>query len=184
MVVKPKRPARHRVLVGEGGNLREGLQVLDDHLADARPLNLDRDPAPVAQGRAVHLAQRGRRHRLRLELGEGLGEPDAQLRADDGLHVHERERLDLVLEPGQRFHVGEGKDVGARGEELAELDEGRPHLLEIGGKMLGELLFAGSDHRRVGDRLIEAGALHEVGPPVLHEESGDVLVALEVLALQ
>jgi hypothetical protein len=172
------------VLVGEGGNLRQGLQVLDDHLADAGPLHLDRDPAPVAQGGAMHLAQRRRRHRDRLELGEGLGEPDPELRADDGLHVHERKGLDLVLEPGQRFHVGEGKDVRPRGEELAELDERRPHLLEVGREVLGELLLAGSGHRRVGHRLFEAGALHEVGPSVLHEEGGDVPVALEVFALQ
>ena len=163
-------PAHLGVEVGEGGDLAQRLQVLDDLLADARALHLDRDLAPVAQRRAVHLAQGGRRHRLRLELGEGLGEPDAQLGAHDALDLQERERPHLVLQAGQRLHVGQGQQIGARGQELADLDEGRPHLLEVGGEMLGQLGFAERRDQLGGGDVLEAGVLHQIGPPVLHEK--------------
>jgi len=97
---------------------------------------------------------------------------------------HERKRPHPVLEASQRFDVREGQEVGAGGEELADLDEGRPHLLEVGRELLGELLLAGSGHRRFDEGLLEAGVLHQLGPPVLHEEGGDVLVSLEVLAAE
>ena len=72
----------------------------------------------------------------------------------------------------------------ARGEKLAELDEGRPHTLEI----VGQLRRGRIDrrHRRAFpvQRGIEAGDIHQVAPPVLDEEQSDVLVALEMLRPQ
>ena len=98
----------------------------------------------------MHLAQRGRRQRLVVELRERLRDPHAELLGHDPLDLGERERADPVLEPGERLQVGRRQQVGAGREELAELDEGRPHLLEIVGQLVGARLFAVERGRPVG----------------------------------
>ncbi len=49
---------------------------------------------------------------------------------DDPLDLGERERLDVVLEAAQLGDDVRRHDVGARREQLAELDERRPELVE------------------------------------------------------
>jgi hypothetical protein len=120
--------------VEELGDRRQRLDVLGDALPDAGPLHLHRHLAAVAEPRAMHLAERGRGQRGRVELREALREPDTELARDDLLDLGERKRRDVVLEAAQRLDVRGGQDVGARREELAELDEGGAHLLEVVGK--------------------------------------------------
>ena len=118
------------VLVEERGELVERFQILGNALLDVRALHLDRDQAPVAQRRAMNLAERRGGDRLRLEHPEALGQPDAELRLDDALDLGERERLDVVLQPRQRLDVGGRQQIGACRQQLSELDEGRTERLE------------------------------------------------------
>ena len=175
--------ARLRVRVEEGGDVAEDVEVFRHLLADAGALHLDDHVAPVARQRAVHLAERGGGHRLRVELGERLRDAHAEFGVDDLLDLRERERPDLVLEACERVNVGRRQEVCARGHELRQLDEGRPHLLHVGGQFLH---LGGRDLavRRALDGRVESRALDEVGAPVLHEEQGDVLVALQVFGLE
>ena len=55
------------------------------------------------------------------------------------LDLGERERLDLVLQLLERIDVLGRHDVGTRGEDLAELDVRRPHLLQRVRERLGAL---------------------------------------------
>jgi hypothetical protein len=107
-------PADVRVRVDECADLFQGLHVVDDPLADAGPLDLHRESPAVAQPRAVHLSQRGGGHRGGLELGERLGEPDAQLGGHDALDVVERKWVNLVLQPGEGGQVGRWQQIRTR----------------------------------------------------------------------
>ncbi len=105
-------------------------QVRLDLARRGRPLDLDDDLGVVRQRRSVHLADRGGRDRLLLEVEERLLDREAQLRLDDPLDVLHRERRDLVLELAKLDDDVRRHDVGSRREQLAELDEGRPQLVE------------------------------------------------------
>jgi hypothetical protein len=78
----------------------------------------------------VHLADRGSRDRDRVEVGEELLDAQLELLADDALDVLVRDRADVVLELLELDHDVGWDDVGARRQELAELDEGRAELVE------------------------------------------------------
>jgi hypothetical protein len=78
----------------------------------------------------VHLADRRGRHRLLVELEEKLLERQLQLLADHPLHLRERERLDVVLQGAQLGDDVRRDDVRARREQLPELDERRPELVQ------------------------------------------------------
>ena len=105
-----------------------GLEVARELLAHARPHHLDGDGAPrvaAARARLVHLGDGGG--------GDGLaeiGEQDVD-RAAEGDRHHAR-RLGLrkgrhaVLQAFEVARCGDADDVGARRQELPELDVGRP----------------------------------------------------------
>ena len=145
---------------------------------DAGALHFDRDVAPAAQHRAMHLAERGRGDRRRVEFDERLRHANAQLLLDDPLDVRVRERLEVVLQARERVEVGLRQQVGARREQLPELDERRPERLEVAGERLGAR--ARSDDRRPFDRL-EAGVRDEIGAAVLGDEHREILVSAESL---
>ena len=100
-------------------------------LADARTLHFDGDLAAAAQDGAMHLAERGGGNRQAIEFDERVRDADAELLANGPLDVFVRERLDVVLQPRERIQVGRREQVGARGEDLTELDERRPERLEV-----------------------------------------------------
>ena len=78
----------------------------------------------------MHLADRRRRDGLLLEVEERPLDRQAELRLDDPLDVLDRERRHLVLElPELGDHVRRD-EVGTRREQLPELDERRPELVE------------------------------------------------------
>ena len=61
----------------------------------------------VAQLRPVDLPQRGRGERhVESKSRERLGDPHPELARDDLLHLGEGERLDVVLQAGERVEVG------------------------------------------------------------------------------
>jgi hypothetical protein len=178
--------ARLGVRVEELGDVGEHVEVFRHLLADVRALHLDDDGAAVPHPRAVHLPERGGGDGPGLELGERLRDADAQLGRDDLLDLGEGERLDLVLEARERVEVGLRQEVGPRREQLRELDEGRPHPLDVGRKLLQlrrlyRLLALG---RGALDGLLQPRVLHEVAPPVLHQQRRDVFVTFEMFGFE
>ena len=114
----------------EPRRLLEQLDVALDLARRVRALHLDGDLAAVREHRPVHLADRGGRERLCVELEEEPLDRLAELLADHALDVGERERPDVVLQPAQLGDDVRRDDVGPGREQLAELDEGRPELVE------------------------------------------------------
>ena len=106
------------------------------------PLHLDNDFVAVRQRRAVHLADRRRRDRRLVEAEEGLLERKTEVGLDDGPRLRERERADVVLQAAQLGDDVRRDDVGPRREQLAELDERRPELVEH----LAEAAADGGNH--------------------------------------
>ncbi len=114
----------------------EVAQVGLDGLGDARVLDLDRHRLALARDRAVHLADRGGREGLLLELGEGVGERRAELGAQQLLDLAERERRDVVAQRGERLlellalGLRDRREVDRR-EHLADLHGGAAHRAEL-----------------------------------------------------
>ena len=117
-------------LARDPGRRRHQLEVGLDLARRVRTLHLDDDLGVVGQGRPVHLADRGRGDRSLVELDERLLDGEAELLADDALDVLDRDRRDVVLELAQLRDDVRRHDVGARREQLAELDERRAELVE------------------------------------------------------
>src|SRR5579872_3184184 len=107
-----------------------------------------------------------------------------QLVANRLLDQLERVGRDLVLEPGERFGVLARQQVLARGEDLAQLDEGRSQPFEVIRQRLplsGQLV---GGRVRAVERVFEARAPDGVVASVLEDEPCDVAVALEPRRLQ
>ena len=91
---------------------------------------------PVRKRRAVHLADRRRRDGHRIEGEEETVDRVAEILFDHALGLLERERAHVVLEAAQLRDDVRRHDVGARREQLPELHERRPELVEQLAKML------------------------------------------------
>ena len=128
----------HRV--HELETLDAALHDLAD-LAQQRDVGLDLTPrvgtlhlhghrAAGVQLGQVHLADRGGRHRHRVEGGEQVADLAVQLLADHLLHLLVGEGRDRVLQQAQLADDLGRHQVGADREQLAELDEGRAQLVE------------------------------------------------------
>ncbi len=97
----------------------------------------------------MHLADRGGRDRLLVEVDERLLERQAELFLDHDTNLCEGEWAHIVLEAAQLGDDVRRDDVGPRGEQLAELDEGRPELVEH----LSEMAAAVRADSGIGARL-------------------------------
>jgi hypothetical protein len=82
------------------------------------------------QARAVDLPERGGGHGFGVDLGVQLREPPAEFTLDARVGFRRGEGRHLVLQGGEFLDVGERQEVGARGERLPDLDEGRPEADE------------------------------------------------------
>src|SRR5439155_16497245 len=117
-----------------------------------RALHLDDDALAVLEHGSVDLTDRSGRERLGVDAGEDVLPRDAELLLHHLDDLGLAERRDLVLE-GRELRDGFGREqIGAGGEDLAELRKGRAELLEGVPEAAGPLL------RRVGvpARLAEA----------------------------
>ena len=170
-------------LVRETRRLVEKAQVGLDLARRARPLDLDRDPAAVRERRPVHLADRRSRDRHRLELDEQPLERVPQLLADDPLDVLERKRPHVVLQRAQLDDDVGRHDVGPRREELPELHERRPELVEDLAQVLaaggrGAVLGGHGSHpllrRAAGQEVAELVRLEEIAEAVAHHDLRDL----------
>ncbi len=114
------------------------VEVPLEALLDAGSEHLDRDRLERAVGpahfRLMHLSDRGGGDR-RPELGVKRVDRRAQRLLDRGACLALREGRQAVLEGGEIARQLAADDVVAGGEELAELDVGRPER----GERLGEL---------------------------------------------
>ena len=110
---------------------RRGLahqrEVELDLLLDAGTANLDDHLTAALEERSVHLCDRGGGDRLGLDRDEHVR---GQLLGDDALDLVERHRRNLIHELLELLDVHVRQQVGTRREQLAELDVGRPELLE------------------------------------------------------
>ena len=117
-------------LAGETRGLVEEHDVGLDLASRTRPLHLDGDTPPVRERGGMHLADRRRRDRHRIELGEQPLERVPELGLDHTANVGEWERAHVVLEGAKLDDDVRRDDVGASGEQLPELHERRPELVE------------------------------------------------------
>jgi hypothetical protein len=78
----------------------------------------------------VHLADGGRRERREVELEERPIHAQVELGFDGIPHLLERDRRGVVLEPSELGDDVGWNDVGASRQELTELHERRPELVE------------------------------------------------------
>ena len=123
-------------LAGETRRLVEERDVGLDLPRGARALHLDGDAPSVRERGLVHLADRRGGDRHRVELGEQALERVPELAFDDAPDVLERDRTDVILQRAQLDDDVGRNDVGTGREELSELHEGRPELVEHFPQML------------------------------------------------
>ena len=161
-------------LLDESRGLLEQLDVALDLARGVRPLNLDRDLLPVRKHRAVHLSDRGSRHRHLVELEEEATDRLLQILGDHPLDIGEREWRHVVLEATQLDDDVLRDDVGSRGEELTELDERRPELVEHLAEM------ASTNRVDLGRR---APAFEQRSEAVLHRDLDDLAQPSDVRRL-
>ena len=113
------------VVIEELRDLIERIEIFEHRVANPGPLHLHRHLPAVAQTRFMHLPKGGGGHRRDIEIRERFRHSDAELGGDDLLDLVERERLDLVLQPRERFEVSLRHQLDAGREKLAKLHEGR-----------------------------------------------------------
>ena len=112
------------------------VEVAADHLLDAGPQHLHHDLAPPVR-RAMDLAQRRGGERLGIEPVEDAAGLVAQLAADHRLRHARRQRRHLVGQGADGGEIGLGQDVGPRGEDLRQLDEGGAEIGDGAGEPRG-----------------------------------------------
>jgi len=148
-------PASLRMSVKHLGDFLHRFEIPGHVLPDARSLDLDRNGPAIAQLGAMHLSEGCRRHRGAFKFQERLGKSGANLDRDNRLDLADREWLDMILKAGERFHVSRRYEVRTRGNELAEFDESRAQLFQIGREFLR--LWRDGRWRAVRQRIIDHG---------------------------
>jgi hypothetical protein len=115
---------------GAGGAVLQDLEVLLHLLDRAGAADLDHDLGSVVQQRRVRLPDRGGREGVGPERGEGPVDAAAQLALHDLSDHGAGYGRACVLELGQLAAVLGPQQVASRGDDLADLDERRPELLQ------------------------------------------------------
>ena len=108
----------------------EQREVVLDHLLGLRALDLDHDRVAVGHSRPVHLGDRPGGERLGIDRGEDVLPGHGELALHHRHHLGLGHRRHVRLQGGELGDVLLGDQVGAGREDLAELAEGRPELLE------------------------------------------------------
>ena len=159
-----------------------GLSGFEQQLTEWKQRPVENDDLPaVGQDRGMHLRYRRAGPRPRVYRLEVI-EDGALLRGPDDLpDLLEVDWVHLVLQPAEGVDVRRRQQVDAGGQKLAELHEGRPHLLERPRQAGGSgHLAAGLRHRILPD---PARHLREVGAEFLRRlhggEEGVSLVDLQ-----
>ncbi len=173
------------VVVEEFRDVAEHVEVVNHAFADAGALNFDRDMATIAQDGFVDLSDGGGGEGLGVNFLKGSGDADAEFLGDDSFDILEWERLDFILEACEGLDVGGGDELGARGEELAELDVGGSEFFEVVGKLIGVGFFLGGGLGVfVGEGFIQPGVFHQVRTAIFPQKEADVFIVLKMLGAQ
>ncbi len=169
------------------GDVEEDPEIGVDLGADAGAADLEHHRRPILELRAVHLRDRRRAERPRIELAEHLERRPAERALELGQEVVEGDRRDLALELLELGDPVRREEVDAGGHHLPELDERRPQLPEREAQPLRRLEPDGLDLRAPVENL--PGALEDVGnadpaddvaQAVPDEDRGDLVEAREV----
>ncbi len=130
-------PPRRRVqALDPPGEPQKQIEVAGERLGHARPQHLDRDLMPVRGAGEMDLGDRGRGNRGFVERGEQGFERPAELGLDRRPRLVPRKRRQAILEARQIGRDLFAEDIGPGRQQLAELDEARPHFVERGGEPL------------------------------------------------
>ena len=142
------------------------LQIGLDLARRVGPLHLDDDVRAVRQRRAVHLADRGRGDRRLLEAQERALEGEPEIDLHDLLDLLEGNRRDVVLELAQLDDDVRRHEVRAGRQQLPELDERRPELVE----------HLAQAPPAFGDRLVgrRAATVEEIAEAVASRDADDL----------
>ena len=169
----------------EAGEVEEQVGVAADLLLDAGPLHLHHHVVARGESGAVHLGDGGAGHRLGIDEGEELLRGPAQSLFDELEDERDRHGSGAVLQLRQLGDEVRRKDVGPRGEDLAELDEGGPQLRQgvakspggggARGFSDGRLVLAPSEH------VPDAGAVPELAEAVAYDHRADLAQAAQIL---
>ena len=119
------------------GEELEQREVLLDHLARVGPLHLHDDLLAVRERRTVHLRDRPGGERQRVDVVEDVLPRDAQLLLHHPDDLLLGERRHVVLQRGELLDELGREEVGTRGQDLAELAEGRTQLSSAARSALG-----------------------------------------------
>ena len=128
--------AKIRVAMQEAGDFLKSGKVVLNLLVNLRALNFYGDRTSVAQPRAIHLPERCGCQRFALERGEEFGNAGAQFGFDNPFRLLIGERFDLILQARKGFQVRFRQQIGARGQDLAELHKGGTEPFEVVRKIL------------------------------------------------
>ena len=118
------------VALGQVGDDVEEPDVPADDLVDPRAQDLDHHLAAVLEAGGVDLGDRGRRQGGFVESVEDRRHRATQGLLDEGACLGPGEGRDPVLELGQLDREVVREQVAAGGEDLAELDEDGPEVLQ------------------------------------------------------
>ena len=129
--------------VGRGGDERQGLDGLVEPRPQPGPPHLDDDVGAVGEDGAVRLADRGRPQRLGVERAEQHVDREVEGPLDDALGLAGPHGRHLVAAPAEGVDPVVGQQAAGGGDELAELDVGRPAVayqpLDPGHEGLGSV---------------------------------------------
>lgn len=169
-------------VLGDLGQRAEDLEGGPHLLGDAGVADLHDHLAPVLQRGRMDLPDGGGGERLEVERAEGLFERAAQLALDDRAHDLGRIGGRLLAQPLELAGDVVADEVAARAEDLPELDEGRPQVLQRHPQPLriGELAQLRVGPRR--DLLAQprGGVPGPGGEPEARQDAEDLLDARAV----
>src|ERR1051326_8098160 len=154
--------------------LAKVLDVVGQLGANVRALYLHDHLAPVAQAGGVHLPEAGGAEWLLIEFLEELAHPRAQLFLDGRVHILHRDLSDVVLKRFELVDVRLRKEIGSRGEDLAEFHVGWSELdesLAECGCFFGRRRVVDLTALRIGSDALEALLFREVGESVAREQT-------------
>ncbi len=143
-------PRRLGVSHGEADRRAQHGEIEVDLLDDQGTPHLDDHVVSRSEQPAMRLGDRGRRERLRLEAHEGVR---TEVGDHHRLDLRERDRRHAVDQACELLDVDVGQEIGTRREELPELDERGPELLETAAERPRPLArgVAASDHADLGE---------------------------------
>ena len=103
----------------------------------ARTLHLHHDASPVVEHGGMHLTDGGGSHRGAFERPKHLVGRASQFLFYVGGYLLVRDRGSVILQAGELGHVVGREQIGARAEDLAQLDERNAQLFQRHPEVLG-----------------------------------------------